>query len=138
VTLALETHPDLITNAEVALETMRGVNHPNVRVNFDTANISYHNQGVDGVAELTKLLDHVGAVHLKETNGGYRTWFFPAFSERIVNFQETFRRLNARGFHGPFTLEIEGVEGENLTLEQTQARVAKSVGRLRRLGCVRG
>ena len=56
VTIVMETHPDMITNADVALETMRGVNHNNVRVNFDTANIYYYNEGVDGIAELKKLL----------------------------------------------------------------------------------
>lgn len=136
VTLAMETHPDLVANAEVAVETMRGVNHPNVRVNFDTANIYYYNQGVDGLAELKKVLEYVGAVHLKESNGQPRTWWFPALGEGIVDFKEVFRILNASGFYGPFTMEIEGVEGENLSLEQTQQRIAQSVEHLRKLGCV--
>jgi inosose dehydratase len=136
VTIVMETHPDMITNADVALETMRGVNHPNVRVNFDTANIHYYNQGVDGIAELKKVLDYVGAIHLKETNGRFKTWFFPAFGEGIVNFNEVFRVLNERKFYGPFTMEIEGVEGENLTREQSEERVARSVEHLRKLGCV--
>ncbi|MSR64760.1 MAG: sugar phosphate isomerase/epimerase [Verrucomicrobiae bacterium] len=156
VTIVMETHPDMITNADVAIETMRGVNHNNVRVNFDTANIHYYNEGVDGVAELKKVLgiisphpsspsrgeekgegvNYVGALHLKETNGKFKTWFFPAFGEGIVNFKEVFRLLNERKFYGPFTMEIEGVQGENLTREQTEERVAKSVEHLRKLGCV--
>lgn len=136
VTIAMETHPDMITNADVALETMRGVNHPNVRVNFDTANIYYYNEGVDGIAELKKVLDYVGAMHLKETNGRFKTWHFPAFGEGIVDFKEVFRLLNERKFYGPFTMEIEGIEGENLTREQAEARVAKSVEHLRALGCI--
>ena len=136
VTLILETHPDLITNGDVALQTMRGVNHPNVRVNFDTANIYYYNQGIDGITEMKKVIDYIEGVHLKETNGGYHAWYFPAFSEGIVNFKEVFRLMNAREFYGPFTIEIEGIEGENLTLEQTQERIAKSVEHLRRSGCV--
>jgi sugar phosphate isomerase/epimerase len=136
VTIVMETHPDMITNADVAIETMRGVNHPNVRVNFDTANIYYYNQGVDGIAELKKGLEYVGAMHLKETNGTFNTWFFPAFGEGIVDFKEVFRLLNERKFYGPFTMEIEGVEGEDLNREQAEARVAKSVEHLRKLGCV--
>jgi sugar phosphate isomerase/epimerase len=135
VTLVLETHPDMITNADVALETMHGVNHASVRVNFDTANIHYYNQGVDGIAELQKVIEYVGAIHLKETNGGFKTWFFPAFGEGIVNFREVFRLLNERHFYGPFTIELEGIEGETLTREQSEDRVARSVEHLRRLGC---
>ena len=45
VIIALETHPDLGTNGDVHLETMRRINHPNVRVNFDTGNITYYNAG---------------------------------------------------------------------------------------------
>lgn len=136
ITVAMETHPDMITNADVALQTMKGVNHPNIRVNFDTANIYYYNEGINGVEELKKIIDYIGAIHLKETNGKPRTWYFPALGEGIVNFKETFRILNEKGFYGPFTLEIEGVEGENLTLEQAQERVAKSVNHLREIGCV--
>ena len=36
------------------------------------------------------------------------------FGEGIVDFKTVFDRLNAHGFHGPFTMEIEGVEGESL------------------------
>jgi len=48
VIIALETHPDLGTNGDVHRETMKHVDHPNVRVNFDTGNITYYNQGADG------------------------------------------------------------------------------------------
>lgn len=136
IVVAMETHPDMITNADVALQTMKGVNHPNIRVNFDTANIYYYNEGIDGVEELKKVIDYIGAIHLKDTNGKPKTWHFPALGEGIVNFKETFRLLNERGFYGPFTLEIEGIQGENLTLEQAQERVAKSVNYLREIGCI--
>lgn len=135
ITIGMETHPDLITNGKVALETMKGVNHPNVRVNYDTANIHYYNHDVDSVAELKKILDYVGSMHLKDTNGAFKTWFFPAFGVGIVDFKTIFDLLNARGFHGPFTMEIEGCEGDNLNEEETCRRVADSVAHLRNIGC---
>lgn len=136
VTILLETHPDLITNGDVALATMRGVDHPNIRVNFDTANVYYYNEGVDGLAEMAKVIEFIGAVHLKDTNGGFKTWCFPALGEGIVDFGEVFRLCNDNGLTGPFTMEIEGIQGEELTLEETQDRVARSVQHLRDLGCV--
>src|SRR5438874_7863023 len=46
MTIVLETHPDLVTNGDVALKTMKGVNHPNVRLNYDTANLYYYNKKI--------------------------------------------------------------------------------------------
>ena len=135
ITVGMETHPDLITNADVAIETMQGVNHPNIRVNYDTANIHYYNREVDSVEELRKVIDYVGSMHLKDTNGEFETWFFPTFGEGIVDFKAVFDLLATRGFYGPYTMEIEGIAGEDLNEEETCKRVADSVDYLRRIGC---
>lgn len=134
VTLVLETHPDLATNAEVALATMRGVDHPHVRLNFDTANIYFYNRDVDCVEQLRDVASYVAAVHLKDTDGGYRHWHFPALGEGIVDFARVFHVLDEAGFHGPCTLEIEGVEGEEKTEQLVLDRIAASVEHLRELG----
>jgi len=57
---------------------MRRINHPNVRVNFDTGNITYYNNKADVVAELKKIIDYVATVELKDHNGQDLTWNFPA------------------------------------------------------------
>ena len=134
VTIVLETHPDLVTNAELALATMQGVHHPNVRINFDTANIYFYNRDVDGVAELRRMTPYVGAVHLKDTDGGYRHWHFPALGRGIVRFAEVFRILDAAGFAGACTIELEGIEGEAKTERLVCDRMAESAGYLRGLG----
>ena len=134
VTVAVETHPDLAENGTVALQTMQAVDHPNIRINFDPANVHYYNQGVDAVEELRKIAPYVASVHLKDTNGGYHTWHFPALGEGVVDFPSIFRILNERGMSGPFTLEIEGIEGEDLSEEEMQARVARSLDYLKRIG----
>lgn len=134
VTIAVESHPDLATNGDVALQTMRAVNHPHVRINFDTANVYFYNRGVDAVSELRKVAPLVAAVHLKDTDGGYRHWHFPALGRGIVRFAEVFEVLDGVGFRGPYTLEIEGLEGEQRTEELVRQRVAESVEYLRRIG----
>lgn len=126
VKVAMETHPDLITNGDIASRTMRAVAHPNVGINFDTANIYYYNEGADSVTELRKVLPYVFSVHLKDTNGKPRTWYFPTLGQGVVDLPEIFRLLLERGFRGPFTMELEGIEGENLTEEQQMERVAES------------
>jgi L-ribulose-5-phosphate 3-epimerase len=136
IKVCLETHPDLAHNGDIALETARGVNHPNICINFDTGNVYYYNHNVTAVGEVSKIVAHVGAVHLKETNGAYRTWHFPALGEGVVDFKGVFQVLNDAGFYGPFTMELEGIEGEELDEAGTQARVAKSLEHLRSIGVV--
>ena len=134
IKVCVETHPDLAQNGEVALETMKAVNHPNVRINFDTGNVYFYNHNVTAVSELKKILNYVSAVHLKDTNGGYRTWNFPALGEGVVDFKAVFQMLNDAGFNGPFTMELEGIEGEKLDEAGVQARVKKSVDHLKSIG----
>ena len=134
ITVAMETHPDLITNGDVARETMAGVNHPNVQVNYDTGNIYYYNEHVTAVGELEKILDSVAAVHLKETNGEFETWHFPALGEGVVDYPTIFRMLLDKGFTGPYTMELEGIRGEELTKEDVEKRVEKSLEYLRSHG----
>jgi len=134
VTLVLETHPDLATNADVALATMLAVDHPNVRINFDTANVHYYNRDVDCVTQLEKAIDFVSAVHLKDTTGGYKTGDFPALGEGVVDFPRVFEVIESHGFKGPCTMELEGTEG----LERDEAAqleyVAASAAYLKRIG----
>jgi sugar phosphate isomerase/epimerase len=134
VTLVLETHPDLGTNADVQLQTMRRVDHPNVRVNFDTGNISYYNPGADAVAELEKILPYVATIELKDHDRQPRSWFFPALGRGRTDLAGVVKLLRARGFRGPFTIEIEGIEGQTWDETQTREAVAASVAFLRNLG----
>ena len=136
VRVCLETHPDMAHNGDIALETMKGVNHPNIRINFDTGNVYYYNHDVNAVTEVEKIIDYVGAVHLKDTNGGYRTWHFPTLGEGVVDYKAVFQTLNDAGFYGPFTMELEGIEGENLDEAGVQARVADSLQHLKDIGVI--
>jgi len=134
VTIALETHPDLCTNGDVQLETMRAVNHPNVRVNFDTGNITFYNKNTDAVAELKKIVDYVATVELKDHMGEFETWNFPVLGRGKVNFPAVLQVLKDHGYTGPVTLEFEGVKGAELTEEQTKEAIADSVSYIRSVG----
>ena len=56
---------------------------------------------------------------------------FPALGEGIVDFKAVFQTLNDAGFYGPFTMELEGIEGETLDEAGIQARVADSLQHLK-------
>ena len=134
VTIVLETHPDLGTNGDVHLETMRQINHANVRVNFDTGNITYYNKGTDAVSELKKIIDYVAAVELKDHNGQYMDWTFPAIGKGVVDFPGVLELLEKHDFRGPITMEVEGVHGIEMDETETKQYIADSVAYIRSLG----
>lgn len=135
IKISLETHPPLVTNAEVGIATIKKINHPNVGINFDTANMYYYTDGIDAAAELEKMIDYVTHVHLKESNMGYKEWFFPAVGDGKIPVKRMVEILNKAGYDGPLSLEVEGVEGEGqLTFEQYHDRIARSAQYLRENG----
>lgn len=135
VTITLETHPDLGTNGAVQVETMQAINHPNIRVNLDTANVTYYNKDTSAVAELAKSIDYVGTVEFKDHSGAFETWEFPVLGYGIVDFPKIVEILREHGYAGPVTLEFEGIKGVELTGEQTKQAIADSVAYARSLGC---
>ena len=82
ITLALETHKGPTQNAAAMLALMAEVEHPGVRLNFDTGNIAYYNRGADPCDELEKVKHLVHNVHLKDNRGGFEDWYFPAAGRR--------------------------------------------------------
>src|SRR5215470_13547815 len=110
VTLALETHKGPTQNASAMLALMKEVDHPQVRLNFDTGNIAYYNQGVDPCDELERVKHLVRNVHLKDNRGGFEDWYFPALGDGgAVDFTRVRLVLDEVGFLGPYTIEIEGI-----------------------------
>lgn len=132
--LALETHPDLAENAAVSLRTLDGVGHSSLGINFDPANIYFYNDGLDPVSELREIASRVLAVHLKDTPGRRAERNFPALGQGVVDFPAMFGVLDEAGFAGPYTIEIEGIEGETRDPSLVCSRVRESVEYLHRIG----
>jgi inosose dehydratase len=66
VVIALENHGDLLDRGQQALDFIREVNHPAVRVNYDTGNAWYYSKGqISPVEELALLAPVVAHVHVK-------------------------------------------------------------------------
>ena len=136
VTVALETHKGPTQNAGAMLDLMAEVDHPHVRLNFDTGNIAYYNDGADPVAELERVAPLVRNVHLKDNRGRLEDWYFPALGDGgAVDFAKVRAILDGVGFAGPYTIELEGIGGEpEPGLEARQDRIARSVEHLRSCG----
>ena len=134
LTLVLETHPDLGTNGDEHVKTMKGINHPNVRVNFDTGNVTFYNTDRDAVTELKKVLPYLATVEIKDHNGQLQTWNFPPLGRGKVNIPGVLKVLAEHGYRGPVTLEIEGITGVEKTRAQTLQDIAESVKYVRSVG----
>jgi L-ribulose-5-phosphate 3-epimerase len=136
ITIALETHKGPTQNAAAMLALMNDLDHPQVRLNFDTANIGYYNRGVDPADELEKVKDQVRNVHVKDSRGGFEDWYFPAVGDGGgVDFSRIRAILDTVDFRGPYTIEIEGIEGEpEPSLDERQERIARSARHLRACG----
>ena len=134
--VGMETHPDLCHNGALACKTLEAVNHPAIGMNYDTANIYYYNENVDTVEEVKKAAKHVVSVHLKDTDGGFKSPNFPPFGQGIVDFAGVFSVLAAVGFHGPYTMELEGAATTSDQVAEQEKIVATCVGHLKKLGLV--
>ncbi len=66
VMVALENHGDLLDREQQVLDFIREVNHPAIRVNYDTGNAWYYSKGaINPVEELALLAPVVAHVHVK-------------------------------------------------------------------------
>lgn len=136
VTVAFETHKGPTQNAAAMLRLMEDLDHPALRLNFDTGNIAYYNTGLDPVDELAKVVGWVANVHLKDNRGQFEDWYFPAIGDGgHVDFRRVLTVLDDAVYQGACTIEIEGIGGEpepgpELRLE----RIRRSAAHLREAG----
>lgn len=136
MTVALETHKGPTQNASAMLELMREVGHPRVRLNFDTGNILYYNEGADLIEQLRQVRTLVSNVHLKDSRGVVDDWYFPALGDGgAVDFSAVKQTMDEVAYSGAYTIEIEGIGGEpEPGLEERVNRVRRSVEHLDRCG----
>jgi sugar phosphate isomerase/epimerase len=134
VRLAFEIHEGLARSGAAARRLLDTIDHPAVGVNYDTGNAIFYNDDVDPVTDFEAIADRVIHVHLKDTSGSRGEWMFGALGSGHVDLPEIVRRLKSRAFRGPFSLEIEGFAGEDLTREARIERVRRSLDYLLTLG----
>ncbi len=134
VRIALETHGGLTRNGSLALKLLQAVDHQAIGLNYDTGNIYYYNDDLDPSDDVRQVADRVVQVHLKDTAGGKGEWEFCALGDGRVNFPVIIDQLRAAGFHGPYSLELEGRRGEDFNREQHLERIKNSLAYLRQVG----
>ncbi|MBI2940895.1 MAG: sugar phosphate isomerase/epimerase, partial [Chloroflexi bacterium] len=138
VRIALETHGGLTRNGALARKLLDAVDHPAIGINYDTGNIYYYNDDLDPAEDVRQVAERVVQVHLKDTVGGKGEWMFCALGDGRVNFPAIIAELQSVGFHGPYSLELEGQRGQDLNREGHLGVIRKSLEYLRRIGLMGG
>tara|TARA_B100000470_G_scaffold220871_1_gene210051 strand:+ start:1100 stop:1936 length:837 start_codon:yes stop_codon:yes gene_type:complete len=136
LTYCFETHPGICQDHGGMIDAMHELEHSNLRINFDTANILYYNETINGEIALAKVCHFVSHLHLKDSHGEFHDWYFPALGYGgAVDFVRVLELMNVCGFTGPYSLEIEGIEGEGeLSLDEHHQRIVDSVDHLKMCG----
>jgi len=106
VKIGVEIHGTLTGTGEKTRKLIEKVNHPNVGINYDTANCEYF-AGVRAEDDLRDALPLIVHCHIKDTTGGYRTWNFPAIGQGRIDFQNLLGQFSAAGYSGPFSVGLE-------------------------------
>jgi inosose dehydratase len=107
VMIALENHGDLLDREQQVLDFIRELNHPAVRVNYDTGNAWYYSKGhINPVAELAMLAPVVAHVHVKTPKivDGLLRWV--ALGDGILDLPALARVLKAQLPGVPVSYEL--------------------------------
>ena len=106
VTIGLEVHGQHTANGKLALDTVRQVNDPNVKINYDTANCMYFGDTWP-YEDLEVAVPEIVHIHLKDKIGGKGLWNFPPIGGGEVHFERVLNILDDRGYQGALGVEIE-------------------------------
>jgi len=133
VVMGIEIHGTLTSTGQRTRRLVEQVDHPAVRINYDTANSEYF-AGVPAEADLPEALPLIVHCHLKDKIGGMREWNFPALSEGHVNFGRLLGLFQQAGYAGPFSVEVEFQGGEGPPLEAIHRAMKQSRAHLAQFG----
>src|SRR4051812_28550469 len=106
IKVGLEIHGDIMASGAVTLPLLEKIGRDSVGINYDTANVVFYS-GDTPVEDIPKVADRICHVHLKETAGGKGVWNFGAIGSGVVDFAHVLRMLQAAGYSGPYSVELE-------------------------------
>jgi sugar phosphate isomerase/epimerase len=133
VVIGLEIHGTLTGTGAKTRALVEKVNHPAVRINYDTGNSEFF-AGVPVAEDLPAALPYVAHCHLKDKIGGPRVWNFPALGQGHIDFKHLLGLFEQVGYAGPFSVEVEFEGGPPPALEKVNEAMLQSREYLAGLG----
>jgi sugar phosphate isomerase/epimerase len=113
ITICLETHGGMTGTVPSCLKLMRRLDHPNVQIGYDPANIRYY-EGASPLDQLDRLTPLIGHVHVKDHVGVKGTENFPTVGKGELAYPEIIATLITSDYEG--YISVERAPGE--TVEQ--------------------
>jgi len=129
IVICLETHGGLVATGVLSAELVQLIDKPNIGINYDPGNV-IHYGGADPTEDIKAAAPFVKHMHAKDSIGGKGVWNFPAAGAGEVDFKSIFDALDAVGFQGPVSSEIEFTGEPWPPLEEVDAAVAEARGYL--------
>ena len=113
VTICLENVPWMCGHANGMLRAIHEIDHPAMRLSFDTANLPYYNEGANVEISLAKVCHLVQHMRLRDSSGEFGRSWFPALGYGgAVDFVRVWQLMSVSGFAGSYTILVShGSEG---------------------------
>ena len=125
ITLCLETHGGLLATGAISADLVRRIGKPNVGINYDPGNVIFYGD-TRPEEDIDSAVDLINHMHVKDQIGGAGVWHFPQIGTGEVDYRRIFAALDAHGFDGPCSIELE-FQGEPWpALEDVNRAMAES------------
>jgi L-ribulose-5-phosphate 3-epimerase len=134
IMIGIEIHGDITSSGRKAIPIINKIGRPNVRINYDTANIEFYDGGTKAEDDLPETVPFLVHLHAKDHIGGARQWNFPAPGEGQINWRKLMDILEKGGYTGPISVEIEFAEGPWPPLEEVNRAMKSAYQHLTSLG----
>lgn len=106
--LGIEVHGAYGTG-ESLYRIYKGVGSDRVGINYDTANVVFYGGQIPNI-EIRNCVDGINYMHLKDKVGIDKVWNFPAIGSGDLDLTGLMNYVDANGYTGPFSIEIEFTE----------------------------
>ena len=131
IAICLETHGGLLATGAMAAKLIGRIGKPNVGVNYDPGNVVYYGDTAPE-ADIGAALPLIRHLHVKDQIGGVGVWNFPIVGTGEIPYPALFAQLDAAGFAGPCSIEVEFTGGDPPPLSEVDRAMAESYAYVRR------
>jgi sugar phosphate isomerase/epimerase len=132
VTICLEIHGDWCKNGKIASKIVKKINHSNIKINYDTANVIFYGD-MRPEEDIKYAIPYIGFMHIKDKKGGYMVWDFPALGDGEIDFDKIFNLI--KDYSGPISVEVE-FDGKKHPLDEVNNALKRSYSFLKGYGMV--
>jgi sugar phosphate isomerase/epimerase len=106
VTICLETHGGLLATGALSADLVRQIGKPNVGINYDAGNVIFYGD-TRPEQDIQAAVAYINHMHVKDQIGGAGVWNFPTVGTGEIDYATIFDVVDAAGFTGPCSVEVE-------------------------------